>query len=58
MTLEALRIVLRSRYDGSMPELPDVTIYVECLNRLLADRSLSRLLKVDLPKRIENLEGR
>ena len=26
--------------------------------RLLADRSLSRLLKADWPKRIEDLEGR
>lgn len=66
-----------------MPELPDLTIYRECLEqriqtkvqrirytkrevdycprcqtagRLLADRALSRLLKKDWPRTIEELE--
>ena len=58
------RAALRwSSYDPStMPEYPDVTIYIEALERhvlgakLLADRALSRLLKKDWPRTLEELE--
>jgi hypothetical protein len=52
-----------------MPELPDITLYIERLTaklvgqpllrrQLLADRSLSRLLKDDWPKTLSEFEER
>ncbi len=49
-----------------MPELPDIVVYLECLQRrvagrtphkVLADRSLSRLLKGDWPRSVEEWEA-
>jgi hypothetical protein len=39
-----------------MPELPDIVVYVEHLDRRLADRALSRLLKADWPRTLEEWE--
>ncbi len=47
-----------------MPELPDIELYLEALRERVAgrvltrssDRSLSRLLKDDWPKTVEELE--
>ena len=44
-----------------MPELPDLTVYLERLHthvegRILADRALSRLLKKTFPRSIDELE--
>ncbi len=41
-----------------MPEYPDIVVYIERLELLLADRALSRLLKKDWPKTVEELEAR
>ena len=41
-----------------MPEYPDIVVYIERLESLLADRALSRLLKKDWPKTVEELEAR
>jgi hypothetical protein len=39
-----------------MPGLPDLTLYLEALDRHVAGGSLSRLLKVDWPRTLDKLE--
>jgi hypothetical protein len=41
-----------------MPDLPNIAVYIECLERRITGQTLSRLLKRDWPRTLDELESR